>query len=385
MTVSEILVKALLGFIALGLALLVGWYLIERRDILVEHAPQAFYLLLICLGVAVAFLLFGALRSYAKLSGTQLGYTFELGGPAVILILIILGGFRFADPARDLSLTVFLRGDSLAGEKIKEAEVWTDIGDRRDPRPVSFHGEVVFKGIPSHHRSADYFFGLRSNHYQLKYPGKTYKIPDDRKIYLDVIPTREGPFKEPETGRLLLASFKPIYDLTPDLRIVRAPARLSSDAYQAKYEHAHVVWIRELQTIFVLPDDPAKKMIRYQETSYATDQDLFDEARARQIFKTPNDKKPPHGGIANLWRKDPDKWSWMGWREWHCRFFDQVSFQQFDGGMAVGILRLTPDQDQGQLLALLDNGTFRSASTDPSDQVPKCGEVGPQFPQRKQL
>jgi hypothetical protein len=130
--------------------------------------------------------------------------------------------------------------------------------------------------------------------------------------------------------------------------------------------------------IFVLPKSPDRKLIRYRESSWATDSDLFNEEKARIIFGTPANKHPPHGGIANLWKGDPEHWKWLGWLEWQCRFLDKIYYQQFENGIVLGTFRAHPTQDEGQVIAILDDDTWRTRSV--SKQVPKCEQILEQFP-----
>ncbi|HEY4407013.1 MAG TPA: hypothetical protein VGN55_20395 [Xanthobacteraceae bacterium] len=369
---------AFVGFCGLALTILVAWYLTQRMEVLAAYGPQAYYFVLVLLGIAVAVFLFGVLRSTASLKGTQFGYAIDLGGPAVAAVLVVCGGFYFGLPAGEFSLTLFLRGEQPASELAKDAVIVVDIEGRRDRHPISAAGDVTIKGIPSRLRSSEISIGLESKLYRLKDPQITYLIPANAVIYMDVIPIGDEVNHSGSIPNLLYSTFKSIYEAAPDLQSVRGPAHLSADSYQAVYENAHVIWIKPLMTIFVLPKDPGRKLVRYQETSWATDSDLFDEEKARAIFQTPIGKHPPHGGIANLWRNDPEHWKWLGWLDWQCRFLDKIYYQQFENGVVLGTFRAHPTQDEGQIIAVLDNGGWRSVSQ--SDNVPKCQNVFEQFP-----
>lgn len=159
---------------------------------------------------------------------------------------------------------------------------------------------------------------------------------------------------------------------------------LVDDAYQAVYEHATVVWIKNLLTIFVLPRDQTdKRTIRYQEGHFTIDKRLFNDDEAREIFKTPQGKSPPHGGMAALWLSDPEKWKWIGWRNWHCRFFNKVYIQEFEKGTAIGPLLVHPEQGYGQVFVISNDGSWVSRIT-PSLKASKCGDVGRQFQEETQ-
>jgi hypothetical protein len=82
---------------------------------------NVYYVLLIPMALAAAVLLFGALRSYASYKGRVLSGYLEIGGPAVIFLLVLILGFRLlpdkADPfyftlrLRDAGGTAVLKGE----------------------------------------------------------------------------------------------------------------------------------------------------------------------------------------------------------------------------------------------------------------------------------
>jgi hypothetical protein len=56
-------------------------------------SARAYYVMLFFLSLSSATFLFGAMRSIASLRGMHLGAAYEFGGPAVIAIVVVLGGF----------------------------------------------------------------------------------------------------------------------------------------------------------------------------------------------------------------------------------------------------------------------------------------------------
>jgi hypothetical protein len=375
---------ALLGFLGLGASILVGWYVTQRPEVLASYGPQAYYFLLILLGLTAAIFLFGVLRSYATIKGNQFGWAVELGGPAAFGALLVAGGYFFGIPSGEFALTLFLKGEQSPSEMAKDATIVVDIEGRRDRHPVSAAGDATIQGIPSRLRNAELPIGFESKSYRLKESQKTYRIPlNAAVIYIDVIPIGDETRIPGPAPDLVHPAFTSIYEVAPEIKRVRGPAHLSNDAYQAEYEGAHVLWIKPLMTIFVLhkndhKKDQGNKLTRYRKSSWATDSDLFDEEKARTIFRTPADKHPPHGGIANLWRTDPEHWKWVGWLEWQCRFLGKVYYQQFENGIVLGTFRAHPTQDEGQIIAILDDDTWRPLNV--SQQVPKCEQVFEQFP-----
>jgi hypothetical protein len=155
-------------------------------------------------------------------------------------------------------------------------------------------------------------------------------------------------------------------------------AILASDAYQAVYQHAFVIWIRNLLTIFVLPRDqtqPNNPVIRHREGYFESDQRFFNDEELKKMFPTccPEGKSPPHGGLAALWHSDPEKWQWIGWRGWHCRFINKVYLQVFENGTVIGPLRVYPDQPGGQVFIIPNSGRWLSLET--PTEASECGTV----------
>ena len=63
--------------------------------------PQIYFFLLVIMGLICAAFLSGAMKSHAKYSGKVYGGTLELGGPILILVLLVFLGFKFM-PAKEL-------------------------------------------------------------------------------------------------------------------------------------------------------------------------------------------------------------------------------------------------------------------------------------------
>jgi len=180
--------------------------------------------------------------------------------------------------------------------------------------------------------------------YLAKNPGKGPSLPSS-------LPT--GPIEiDPQ--------FKTIYGAAPQLGKPRLPAELADDAYQAVYDGANVIWIKSLYTIYVLPHDHIKeKLKREADTDYAKDPNLFEDEWLKTKFgDVPNDKYPPHGGVAYFWLKDPKNWDWIGWRLWYCRFFNQIRYQYFDNGIALGIFHENPRTNRGNIFVVLDDNSW---------------------------
>lgn len=109
---------------------------------------SAYFFLLIPLALVCAAFLFGAMRSHARYTGKAYGGTLELGGPVVVLALIILLGFKFRPKEMEFSYTInfFETGDTT--EVIKDGSVELFFGTARIAKKIS-EGQTVFNEMPS--------------------------------------------------------------------------------------------------------------------------------------------------------------------------------------------------------------------------------------------
>src|SRR5215217_3668937 len=69
-------------------------------------SSTSYFFLLIPLALASAAFLFGALRSSAKYTGKNYGGTLELGGPVVVLLLIVGLGYKFRPQEKSFGFTL---------------------------------------------------------------------------------------------------------------------------------------------------------------------------------------------------------------------------------------------------------------------------------------
>jgi tetratricopeptide (TPR) repeat protein len=149
-------------------------------------SAQGYYVLLAILGLAAAAFLFGALRSTARLTGTQYGYAADLGGPVVIAVLLVYGGFYFTKQPVEFWLTVRLKGDQPITDAA-DTFIWVDLDARRERREFSTLGEAVITSIPARFRNSGLPIEFQSKVYRLKEEGSVYRIPDNAIIYLNVL------------------------------------------------------------------------------------------------------------------------------------------------------------------------------------------------------
>jgi hypothetical protein len=177
--------------------------------------------------------------------------------------------------------------------------------------------------------------------------------------------------EQPSVSYAVYGDFISLYQLhAPDLGSPIAQVKTSSSAYEARYQNAMVVWIYPLLTFFELTEDG--KLRTLHEFDWGSgDQQFNDDAKARQMFHTPGNSKPPYGGVASHW----NKLNWFGSRIWHC-YSDPglVSYQEFQHGVMAGSFRLNKKGGPGQIFAFVDDKNWYSLGEPISVQPPNCVE-----------
>jgi len=109
--------------------------------------PPTFFFLLILLGLISGGFLFGALRSRSKYTGKAYGGTVELGGPVVVLVMVVLLGYRFKPTESSFSLTVNVFGAGGANPTIGNGTLTAYYGNAHVVKQIS-DGQVILNEIP---------------------------------------------------------------------------------------------------------------------------------------------------------------------------------------------------------------------------------------------
>ena len=113
-----------------------------------------------------------------------------------------------------------------------------------------------------------------------------------------------------------------------------------------------------------------------------TDPKWSNDEWLREHFHMPKDLPKNLGppwflGVAKLWDRDQEHWSWIGWRNWHCIHSGDVYYQEFEHGIIMGGFHLNPNLKKGEegavLFILTDNhNNHRWASRQSPMEPPKC-------------
>ncbi|MCP4687290.1 MAG: TIR domain-containing protein, partial [Desulfobacterales bacterium] len=172
--------------LAVGLLLL---YIFKAED-LVAHGIDArvFYVLTIPLGLCSAGFLFGVMRSYAAYTGKVFGGAYELGGPAVIAVAVVIGGFLLTRAEiGPFSLTIYVHGEKGVQDAIliNRGEVVMDLGDFRRSEKIGAKGEAWFPGIPGRFRNQRVPVAVKAEDFEPAFPDKRYALTGDN-LYIQV-------------------------------------------------------------------------------------------------------------------------------------------------------------------------------------------------------
>ena len=183
---SPLLVAAIAAFAGLLLLGVMLW----KAEMLVRLGltGHVWYVLLMPLGLAAAITTFSLFKSYASYTGKVLNGTIELGGPAVIMLLVLILGFYLVPaPNQRFDLTVFVHDE--AGHQVVplrgQGKLSLDFGADRRNESIGEKGEARFIGIPADMRDRKVAVGLESDNYELADPAATIKLGDEA-VYLAV-------------------------------------------------------------------------------------------------------------------------------------------------------------------------------------------------------
>jgi len=174
---------SLAGFaIFLIIAVLFGLY----SDKLNFISSTSYFFLLIPMALASAAFLFGALRSNAKYTGKMYGGTMQLGGPVVVLLLIVGLGYKFRPQEKSFGFTlnVFSATDTTQVINKENADVF--FGTAHWVKNIS-EGQAVFSEIPDIYKGRQVTVITTAEGYHSKKQTLTVPVNEAADIYLTKI------------------------------------------------------------------------------------------------------------------------------------------------------------------------------------------------------
>ncbi len=166
--------------------ILLSVFVNKAADPNVSH--RVFYVLLIPAGLCTAAFLFGAMRSYAVYSGKVLNGMLEIGGPAVIAILTVIGGFLLVPDTKPFDMTVFVHGSKGQQDAVirNKGMVTMDLDGNRRSESIGEKGQAYFSGIPAGFINQEVLISVEAEGFETAKPGKTVLKPGS--IYVEVKP-----------------------------------------------------------------------------------------------------------------------------------------------------------------------------------------------------
>ncbi len=177
---------SLIAFVA-GSGLL--WLYLSKADDLIAQGigGKVFYILLIPLGFSTAAFLFGAMRSYATYTGNALGGMLELGGPVVIFVLVVIGGFKLVPDTAPFPLTVYVHGSKGHQDILlrNQGEVMIDLGHDRRIEKIGEKGMAYFPAIPAEFRNQEVPIRVDAEGFEDVAPNARY-ILTGKSMYVEI-------------------------------------------------------------------------------------------------------------------------------------------------------------------------------------------------------
>ena len=104
---------------------------------------QIFYLILLLFGISVSAFIFGAMNSYASLTGKKYDTKFNLTGPIVGIVLTVAGGFYFPGTAES-EIVLSVRLYDYNAVSLKTGEVKLYLGNDIQVKAPDKNGQALF-------------------------------------------------------------------------------------------------------------------------------------------------------------------------------------------------------------------------------------------------
>jgi hypothetical protein len=191
-------------------------FIFKAKDLVAQGIDaKVFYILLIPLGLCAAAFLFGAMSSIASYQGNVMDGRLRLGGPVIIFVLVIIGGFRLMPDTSSFDITVFVHG--LRGQHdivLKNTgEVMIDLGGDRRTEKIGAKGEASFHSIPANFRNQPVSISVIADGFEPANSDKKYDLKE-KSVYVMV---RKDDSRSKISGCVKDAENKPLKDVDINL------------------------------------------------------------------------------------------------------------------------------------------------------------------------
>jgi hypothetical protein len=148
--------------------------------------------------------------------------------------------------------------------------------------------------------------------------------------------------------------------------------------YYAQHQRARAIWDEERGVFYLLDKNHTWKQLDDPFANGKAEETYFFDEENSGRLKTPKGSNPPlyppWAGVAKGWTLDPDSWSGIGWRIWHCYHLDGAThIQRFKHGIIIGGFRRSlEDKQRALVFILLEDGKWVSEAL--KIDAPPCVE-----------
>lgn len=147
--------------------------------------------------------------------------------------------------------------------------------------------------------------------------------------------------------------------------------KTTNSVYYAVHENANVIWLKVHARFYVL-NDLNRKWTEYYESSWDLDPKWHNKKWLIERFQPPEGLDPPYAGVAWLWDRDPENWSWIGFKEWDC-LHKNIYYQEFEEGMIIGNFLRHPSRGSSILFVLMDDFRWELEEAKMPEQI--CNKI----------
>jgi len=185
-------IPLMVGAVSLGVGLGLLLVMLHQASTLVRLGLTGYvwYVLLLLLGLSASVAIFALFKSYASYKGKAFNGTLEIGGPAVVMLVVVALGFHFVPaPSQDFDFTVFLHGQAGRQAVVlrSNGKLSLDLGANRRTESVGDKGEIRFVGIPANMRDRKVPMTLEADKFELSEPNLLAPL-DEGTFYASVRP-----------------------------------------------------------------------------------------------------------------------------------------------------------------------------------------------------
>ena len=175
-------VNLIISLVALLLAISILMLMVFAENLQAQSVLQdkVYYVCLILMGVFSGISLFNYLKSSAKVSGHAQGWGMEVGGPAALALLVVLGGFLLIPRLEYFDLTVRAtdeKGNIAYSNRKAQFTIMLPTGQRTGY--FTAEGEGTIKGLPAKLFNTKAKIQVNIYFYEQLEPGREYTLDND--------------------------------------------------------------------------------------------------------------------------------------------------------------------------------------------------------------